>query len=116
MPLLLRPEPTTARNSPLSATHTVVTGIQWVLVARRPWMRGPVEHLENLFRFVAIVQAPWLNRASQDMAEWGFHCVDSVNLTGPTMNYRRKYNAESFDEHMEQYGVIQGGKHCLNRR
>ncbi|KAH6652892.1 hypothetical protein BKA67DRAFT_593057 [Truncatella angustata] len=54
----------------------------------------------NPFRFVAIVQVPWLNRSLQEVI-WAFHCVG------------RKFTAASFDDHLKQFGNIQNWKHHL---
>ncbi|KAI5465235.1 hypothetical protein BGZ63DRAFT_478851 [Mariannaea sp. PMI_226] len=69
-------------------------------------------HSGNPFRFVAIVRVPWLNRASKEMVEWGFHCVGCSKSSCPPLHYRRKFTVASFDDHIKQCGDIKNGKHC----
>jgi hypothetical protein len=66
----------------------------------------------NPLRFVAIVRVPWLRRTLQKL-EWGFHCVGCEKSCRPPLHYRRKFTAASFDDHLKQFGNIQGGKHHL---
>ena len=65
----------------------------------------------NPLRFMAIVQAPWLNTISQE-AEWGFHCIGCTahHIMRP-LHWRRKFNEASFKDHLKECGDIQDGEH-----
>ncbi|KAF2500415.1 hypothetical protein BU16DRAFT_556885 [Lophium mytilinum] len=75
--------------------------------------RQPHHSSLNALRFVAIIHTPWLDRASQEL-HWGFHCIGCKNngTDGP-LNWRRKFSAASFNEHLKQHGNIRDGKHHL---
>jgi hypothetical protein len=80
---------------------------------RQPLTSDPFDGQSgNPFRFVAIVNVPWLNRSLQEV-EWGFHCVGCEKSCRPPLHYRRKFTAASFDDHLKQFGNIQDRKHHL---
>jgi hypothetical protein len=64
----------------------------------------------NAFRYVAIVRLPWLRAISHEV-EWGFHCAGCEKSSRPPLHYRRKFTADSFNDHLEQFGNIRDGKH-----
>jgi hypothetical protein len=68
----------------------------------------------NPLRFVAIVRTPCLNRISKDVEE-GFHCIGCERVydsdRNRVMHFRRKFNVDSFNEHLRQFGRIENGKH-----
>jgi hypothetical protein len=68
----------------------------------------------NPLRLVAIVRTPWLNTVSREL-ECGFHCIGCQRCyCSRPLNWRRKFTAASFSEHLEQCGNIKNGKHHLD--
>ncbi|KAK4227885.1 hypothetical protein QBC38DRAFT_363203 [Podospora fimiseda] len=59
-------------------------------------------------RFVAIVEAPWLNKSSQQV-DWGFYCAGCSEFD-PLLRLRR-FTDSSFDRHVKFWGDIRDGKH-----
>ena len=70
---------------------------------RRPETEDPRDaHEENPLRFMAVVRAPWLKRASQEI-EWGFHCCGCA--TGGEWHLpvnQRLFTVSSFNEHVRE--------------
>ena len=69
---------------------------------------------ENPLRFMAIVRTPCLNRISKDV-EQGFHCIGCERIydsyRNRLMHRRRKFNVNSFNEHLRQCGRIENKRH-----
>ncbi|KAI8679458.1 F-box domain-containing protein [Fusarium keratoplasticum] len=68
------------------------------------------ERVNNPHRFLAIVPAPWFNKAKQ-LTEQGFHCIGCEDLEKMPFHHRRRFTATSFEEHLEECGEINQGKH-----
>ena len=70
--------------------------------------------LGNPLRFMAIVRTPCLNRISKDV-EHGFHCIGCEGVLDGYLNrardFSRKFNVDSFNEHLRQFGRIENKKH-----
>jgi hypothetical protein len=65
---------------------------------------------EDPRRFMTIVHAPWIRQAT-NAAEWGFHCVGCNNYR--PLHWRRKYCAETFDEHIKECRrIFSDGRVC----
>ena len=80
---------------------------------RQPTTSDPFDGKSgNPFRFVAIVNVPWLNRSLQEV-EWGFHCVGCEKCCRRPLHYRRKFTAASFHDHLKEVGNIQDREHHL---
>lgn len=64
-------------------------------------------------RFMAIVRTPWIQKSSNDV-EWGFYCrgCERCYRERP-MHWRRKYDASSFADHLEECGLIIDGVHRI---
>ncbi|EHK41176.1 uncharacterized protein TrAtP1_004603 [Trichoderma atroviride] len=76
-----------------------------------PYLTDPYDGQSgNPLRFVAIVRVPWLNRALQEV-EWGFHCIGCEKSSRPPLHYRRQFTEASFEDHLQQCGGIQNGRH-----
>lgn len=69
------------------------------------------ERVNNPHRFMAIVPAPWVNKAKQ-VTERGFPCPGCEGLEKLPFHRRRRYTATSFEEHLEECGEIINGKHA----
>ncbi|KAJ3466028.1 hypothetical protein FSOLCH5_006176 [Fusarium solani] len=68
------------------------------------------ERVNNPHRFLAIVPAPWFNKSKQ-LTEQGFHCIGCEDLEKMPFHHRRRFTATSFEEHLEECGEINQGKH-----
>jgi hypothetical protein len=66
-----------------------------------------------LFRYMAIVRVPWLNRRSR-RDEWGFHCVGCEDLYEWPNHARRDFIMSTFRVHLKECGPIKDGVHHLN--
>ncbi|KAI8689703.1 hypothetical protein LRP88_14003 [Fusarium phalaenopsidis] len=69
------------------------------------------ERVNNPHRFLAIVPAPWFNKSKQ-LTEQGFHCIGCEDLEKMPFHHRRRFTATSFEEHLEECGEINRGKHA----
>ncbi|KAJ4209868.1 hypothetical protein NW767_000146 [Fusarium falciforme] len=69
------------------------------------------ERVNNPHRFLAIVPVPWFNKSKQLM-EQGFHCIGCEDLEEMPFHHRRRFTATSFEEHLEECGEINQGKHA----
>jgi hypothetical protein len=77
-----------------------------------PNLEGPVDHawdLRNPLRFVAVVRVPWLRTLQEP--DWGFHCVGCRDKNRWPLNRRRMFTAESFRDHLDEWGRIVDGEH-----
>ncbi len=80
-------------------------------VVRRPVIKEPFDgHSGNPLRFVAIACVPWMNPTSQEV-DWGFHCIAGERSSHLPLHYRRKFTADSFDDHLRVCGNIRNGAH-----
>ncbi|KAK2845244.1 hypothetical protein FQN49_005913 [Arthroderma sp. PD_2] len=79
---------------------------------RRPRSEDEFDEYEsNPKRFMAIVQAPFLQPCAKS-PEWGFHCLGcKKNHYDKPTNWRRKFIQKSFDAHIKEFGEIISKKH-----
>ena len=69
--------------------------------------RMPVEHPR---RHAVVLPVPWVHPASAGMvAEWGFFC-SGCNAAEPALAWR-KYDGETFAEHVRRFGRVEGTCH-----
>lgn len=78
---------------------------------RRPIIHARRGGIADARRFMAIVRAPWIQE-STNFVEWGFHCKGCERCYRERpMHWRRKYNAATFADHLEECGPIVDGAH-----
>jgi len=82
------------------------------ITARRPSSEDPFDGQPgNPLRFMAIVQAPTINRSSKEV-EWGSYCVGCRESSDERpQHFRRRFTKASFAEHLKECGLIRDGKH-----
>jgi hypothetical protein len=66
--------------------------------------------IHNVKRWMAIIKAPHFIKNERRMDE-GFCCRGCNNLAGKESYWRRKFNAETWREHLIEYGALRNGKH-----
>lgn len=75
--------------------------------------KQPYGYMEKL-RFAAVVQVPWLDKWTR-VVEFGFHCTGckEINPNRP-LQWRRRFTAESYAQHLIEFGRIENGRHVLD--
>ena len=80
---------------------------------RRPRTEDPFDGQSgNPLRFIAIVGAPYVDATSLEQ-HWGFYCEGCRDRShGWPQNFRRRFDENSFKNHIKQCGTIKDGRHC----
>ncbi|CRG90856.1 hypothetical protein PISL3812_07902 [Talaromyces islandicus] len=66
--------------------------------------------IHNVKRWMAIIKVPHFVKHERRMDE-GFCCRGCNNMAGRESYWRRKFNAQTWREHLMEYGALRNGKH-----
>jgi hypothetical protein len=69
-------------------------------------------HVHNVKRWMAVIKVPHLIKQEKRMDE-GFCCRGCNNMARKEGYWRRKFNAETWEEHISEYGELHEGKHVV---
>ncbi|KAH8689396.1 hypothetical protein BGW36DRAFT_390779 [Talaromyces proteolyticus] len=106
------PQPTSSANNHSLRQQGSDDSNSWRrLTTRVASEHEPVDyHVGNIKRWMAVIKVPYYNKQTR-LTEEGFCCRACSNLAGRRGYWRRRFNSQTWDDHIREYGEIVGSKH-----